>query len=66
MRTSITMPKWPAYLMAAGAAACAYPALTIPVPTDAEYASAARTASNIGPSLVPAAAVDTRRADNLN
>ena len=26
------MPKWPAYLMAAAAAACVYPALTTPAP----------------------------------
>ena len=30
------MPKWPAYLMAAGAAACAVPAITTP-PPDSEY-----------------------------
>lgn len=31
------MPKWPAYLMAAGAAACAVPAITTPPPTAAEH-----------------------------
>ena len=30
------MPKWPAYLMAAGGAACAVPAITTPPPTAAE------------------------------
>lgn len=30
MTKSVTMPKWPAYLLAAVAAACAYPAVTTP------------------------------------
>ena len=29
------MPQWPAYLMAAAAAACAYPAFTTPAPASA-------------------------------
>jgi hypothetical protein len=49
MPASITMPKWPAYLMGAAAAACVYPALTTPAPTAAEHGSAAGTTSNIGP-----------------
>lgn len=32
-----TMPKWPAYLMAAFAAACAYPAVTAPSPQAETY-----------------------------
>jgi uncharacterized membrane protein len=36
MRYRITMPKWPAYVMAAAAAACAWPALTTPPPAEAE------------------------------
>ena len=31
------MPKWPAYLMAVGAAACAVPALTSPSPAAEHY-----------------------------
>jgi uncharacterized membrane protein len=31
----ITMPKWPAYALAALAAACAYPAITTPAPATA-------------------------------
>jgi uncharacterized membrane protein len=34
------MPKWPAYLMAAGAAACAVPAITMSAPAPAEQYSA--------------------------
>ena len=29
---TVTMPRWPAYLMGAFAAACAYPAVTTPLP----------------------------------
>jgi heat shock protein HslJ len=32
-RVAATMPKWPAYLMLAAAAACAYPAVTSPPPS---------------------------------
>jgi uncharacterized membrane protein len=32
MSTSVTMPKWPAYVLLAGAAACAYPAITTEAP----------------------------------
>ena len=31
------MPKWPAYLLAAGAAACAVPAITTPFPAAEHY-----------------------------
>ena len=31
-RVAAAMPKWPAYILLAGAAACAYPAATTPVP----------------------------------
>ena len=30
--SNVTMPRWPAYLMGAFAAACAYPAVTMPPP----------------------------------
>lgn len=40
MRTRVTMPKWPAYLMAAAAAACAYPAFTNPPPPEVEQHAA--------------------------
>ena len=36
-RSPVTMPKWPAYLMAAFAAACAYPAVTTPPPEAESY-----------------------------
>ena len=32
MRKRVTMPRWPAWAMAAAAAACAYPAMTTPAP----------------------------------
>jgi len=32
MRRRVTMPRWPAWAMAAAAAACAYPAMTTPAP----------------------------------
>src|SRR5215203_5799194 len=35
--TMVTMPRWPAYLMGAFAAACAYPAVTIPPPQMEAY-----------------------------
>ena len=31
-RVSVTMPKWPAYVMGAFALACAYPAMTASAP----------------------------------
>jgi heat shock protein HslJ len=34
---NVTMPRWPAYLMGAFAAACAYPAVTMPSPTAETY-----------------------------
>ncbi|HZG07652.1 MAG TPA: hypothetical protein VEZ70_01590 [Allosphingosinicella sp.] len=34
MRNSVNMPKWPAWILFGLAAACAYPALTSPNPTD--------------------------------
>jgi uncharacterized membrane protein len=34
MRTSVTMPRWPAWIMLGFAAACAYPAVTNPPPRD--------------------------------
>ena len=30
--SDVSMPRWPAYLLAAGAAACAVPAMTMPHP----------------------------------
>jgi len=36
-RPHVTMPKWPAYLLAAGAAACALPAMTMPHPSSEQY-----------------------------
>ena len=36
-RPQATMPKWPAYLMGAFAAACAYPAITTPPPEAETY-----------------------------
>lgn len=33
---AVTMPKWPAYVMLAAAAACAYPAVTTPPGSPAE------------------------------
>jgi uncharacterized membrane protein len=38
-RFRVTMPKWPAYVMAAAAAACAYPALTTSAPAPASSAA---------------------------
>jgi uncharacterized membrane protein len=35
MRNRSTMPRWPAYVMGAFAAACAYPAMTNPPPATA-------------------------------
>ena len=35
--TMVTMPRWPAYLMGAFAAVCAYPAVTIPPPQMEAY-----------------------------
>jgi len=32
MRNRVTMPRWPAWVMFAAAAACAYPAVTTPPP----------------------------------
>ena len=34
---NVTMPRWPAYLMGAFAAACAYPAVTMPSPAADTY-----------------------------
>ena len=34
---NVTMPRWPAYLMGAFAAACAYPAVTTPPPETETY-----------------------------
>ena len=34
MRTLVTMPRWPAWIMLGFAAACAYPAVTNPPPRD--------------------------------
>ena len=34
---NVTMPRWPAYLMGAFAAACAYPAVTTPPPAVESY-----------------------------
>ena len=34
---NVTMPRWPAYLMGAFAAACAYPAVTTPPPAVDSY-----------------------------
>ena len=34
MRTKVTMPRWPAWILLGLAAACAYPAVTSPPPTD--------------------------------
>ncbi|MDP8994023.1 MAG: hypothetical protein M3N07_03420 [Pseudomonadota bacterium] len=34
MRDRATMPRWPAWVMFAAAAACAYPAVTSPPPAD--------------------------------
>lgn len=34
MRNRVTMPKWPAWIMFGAAAACAYPAVTNPPPSD--------------------------------
>ncbi|HWT11534.1 MAG TPA: hypothetical protein VN231_02155 [Allosphingosinicella sp.] len=36
-RPNVTMPRWPAYLMGAFAAACAYPAITTPPPEAESY-----------------------------
>ena len=36
-RPAVTMPKWPAWLMAAFAVACAYPAITTPPPNAESY-----------------------------
>ena len=36
-RSSVTMPKWPAYLMGAFTIACAYPAVTTPPPEGENY-----------------------------
>jgi heat shock protein HslJ len=36
-RNRVAMPRWPAWVMLAGAAACAYPALTAPVVTEEHY-----------------------------
>lgn len=35
--SGVTMPRWPAYLLLALAAACAYPAVTAPAPSAAAY-----------------------------
>lgn len=43
------MPKWPAYLMAAGAAACAYPALTTEPPAESGGAPASYRALGTEP-----------------
>ena len=34
MRTPVTMPRWPAWIMLSFAAACAYPAVTTPPPSN--------------------------------
>ena len=36
-RNRVTMPRWPAWVMLAGAAACAYPALTAPRVAEEQY-----------------------------
>ena len=36
-RTGVTMPRWPAYIMLAAAAACAYPAVTADAPVAKNY-----------------------------
>ena len=44
--SNVTMPRWPAYLMGAFAAACAYPAVTMPPPgLEGDGALAAATVS---------------------
>ena len=56
---NVTMPRWPAYLMGAFAAACAYPAVTTPPPA-AESHRAAGQETALTPS--PAALADAAAA----
>jgi heat shock protein HslJ len=52
MRPRVTMPRWPAWVMGAAAAACAYPAVTIPAPAAPEHEARQ-------PKITPAETVDT-------
>ena len=51
MKNRISMPRWPGWLLAAAAVACAYPAFTAPAPAQAA-AEAGAPADDSAPRLV--------------